>query len=113
MDRRSLSKVFGKSKESGIWTAPSRSVDTVYQNTSGKKRRVSVYVNVINAATEAKLLVGPTSTPAMVIAGGRMAGTVGNDLAMTLNAEVPNQWYYNLETSVGSPTIREWHELDE
>ncbi len=101
--------------ETGTWTGPSRSIDTIYQNTSGRKRRVfaSCYGPVSTANVAWTLKVGSANPPSTVLAtpGGANGGS-SNRLRIVASFEVPSNWYYKIENSENA-TLEYWYELDE
>lgn len=90
-------------------TEPTRAIDTIYQNTSGKLRLITVTVTCLNA-DYAYLEIGSTTPPATKVAqvGNTGAGRVDG----SLSAIIPVNWYFRLVTSAGTPNILEWHEWD-
>lgn len=92
---------------------PSRVLDTVYQNTSGKIRLVSVGVSLSGGVNEGVYLkIGASSPPATTIGMiNRTASNTGNAQLMG-SFIVPPSWYYKVETYQGTPTLQDWHEWD-
>lgn len=103
--------------ETGTWASVfgSRAIDTVYQNTSGRKRRVAVDLQwSMNGNNNGDIQVGsgnpPTLTTGFVGVSGAVAAVTAFGQVVT---EVPNNWYYRVRTIAGTITISEWVELDE
>ena len=110
------------SLESGTWGADlvgaaSRAKDTIYQNTSGKKRRVLVSFRVAAAIQgEATIGTGSASPPATVASVVGIATNGGGGSGATdfmAYFEVPASHYYRVLESVATITLNTWYELDE
>ena len=101
--------------EIGTWAdvSGSRALDTSYRNTSGRKRRVSIYMSYANADTRASLLVGAADPPTVVVQHGGQAAASGATLYMPFFTEVPSNHYYRVATATGTPAIVAWSEMDE
>ena len=107
-------------KESGTWSSNlfrgSRAVNTDYQNTSGKKRRLLV-MTIWNAGdpvdtVDAKLdSTSPPSTIRVSISPGKQPDA-NKQFLMPISIEIPNNWYYRVE-AMASERISKWFELDE
>ncbi len=90
-----------------------RVAGTVYQNTSGKKRRVALgYGGAGMGKMEANLSVGSANPPTINL------GTVKVDVNATATShsgaqwgEVSNNWYYKVTVTTG--TVDTWYEIDE
>lgn len=107
----------GDAMETGTWgtnlAGGTRVATTIYQNTSGRKRRVSIVV--IGAGAAPSILnyainVGAASPPTLTIVDNRVQDATGVP-RMTAYVEVPNQHFYQLAITTG--TLNDWHELDE
>ncbi len=108
------------SLETGTWSADlgpggtaARAAATVYQNTSGRKRRVEIVININIAGTVAILYVENANPPTIQLAKfSPWANTSGG--RATLVGEVPSNQYYKVD-KVGTDTLAvfEWHEMDE
>lgn len=106
---------------------PTRSLDTIYQNTTSKTLCVivSVYCNSsldANAWAGVAVKIGSSSPPTTVIARGRtykdqVSGANGLDL-MSLTFFVPNNYYYKVEIEKypvggnGVVTLDTWAEIN-
>ena len=105
-------------RESGTWSdvTSSRALATVYQNTSGKKRRISVYLQGA-AADEAGITIQVQSAnpPTVEIAVNRNNSLAGAGVSHQAWAatEVPNNHYYRVNRDIGTETLNKWFELDE
>lgn len=91
----------------------SRAIDTVYQNTSGKMRRVWVGITTNSGAGSAcAAQVGSANPPTITL---YESGNTAADVAMrsALFLMVPNNWYYRIASSGTAPTIGYWVEMDE
>lgn len=89
---------------------PTRALDTVYRNTSGKARVVCISL-LLDDNEEASLLMGAASPPTTRV------GFIGNSLAaQDMNAcitgIVPDDYYYEVESTTGTPVKIEWIEYD-
>lgn len=92
---------------------PSRAKDTIYQNTSGKVRFVTIAIEVDGGVAEyAEAEIGSSSPPTITVAPIGHASGVGGDEELSLSFIVPPSWYYRLTESTGTIEIREWHEWD-
>ncbi|HEV8459024.1 MAG TPA: hypothetical protein VGR44_12090 [Methylomirabilota bacterium] len=103
-------------RERGIWTdqTASRVAGTIYQNTSGRKRRVSIIVTGATAGQVLSLLeVGSASPPTIGIQRWEIRVNAGAGAAhvVTLYTEIPRAWFYRLTVTTGSLT--KWSEMDE
>lgn len=90
--------------------------DTVYQNTSGRKRRVWISGDAAtNAATAWQAEVSTTSPPATVRQEFGLSASLGvaGNLRIGGWFEVPDQSYYRLTTASGNPALNYWTEVDE
>ncbi len=100
--------------ETGTWSdvTGSRVLGTVYQNTSGKKRRVSI--NATNAVTASRVYfeISASSPPG---SSNRIASQdfPATGTHLNLYAEVPAGWYYRTASSDANYTLIGWWELDE
>ena len=100
--------------ETGTWSLPTRALDTIYQNTSGKKRRVIVGINTSAAAAQrVKFVVGSASPPGTQIGRVGTADALSGSLLFTMSFEVPDTWFYRATIEAGTPTLDSWSELDE
>lgn len=103
--------------ESGTWSdaSGSRALNTVYQNTSGRKRRLAITVQMAgDAGNSGSLFVGSANPPTLQAGRAGFNATYGtaNVAFFQLYAEVPNNHYYKL-TQNGTISIGAWLELDE
>lgn len=104
--------------ETGTWGSPGRALDTVYQNTSGRKRRVWLtcygatgggagsYISMIVLTDSSN----PPGTTRAVEAGDASSGA-GRRWA-SIYFEVPSGHYYKVVNDTGC-TLAYWNELDE
>lgn len=109
--------------ESGTYTAdlgPSglntRTHTTTYQNTSGKKRRVSaIFIGDVAAAAGMQALIDTFSPPTTVKGYNlnRTLAMAGTSHFLTLWFEVENNSYYQVARIIGSETVYRWYEMDE
>ena len=90
---------------------PSRALGTIYQNTSGKLRFVTVQIYADQSGS-VKAEIGSASPPTIVV------GQIGEDsidadiIYAAISFIVPLAWYYRIVTLLGSPTLQDWHEWD-
>lgn len=98
---------------SQTWQSPSRSVNSVYQNTTGRPIMVSYGVNDNNFAGETRwtLFTGPTSSPAGEAA--RASTWNVHNYSGNSSAIVPVDHYYKIQKVTGSNTAGAlyWFEL--
>lgn len=88
---------------------PSRSIDTVYQNTTGGTIIVSVVIRVDGATNErAVIKIGSSSPPGTPVGQARHQG--GGYSEHTHTFLVPNNWYYEVVTLNSSPSVSNWTE---
>ena len=110
--------------ESGTWVdvgptgTGARAKTTVYQNTSGRKRRVDLsFTGSMAANTEGALEVGsanpPTLSPGNAGQVTALSGGITGTMRWDLTDEVPDTHYYRLREVAGTITLSNWHELDE
>ena len=102
--------------ESGTWSSPGNALDTIYQNTSGKKRRVLGAITfTANVTEQVRIGLGSSSPPTAIITDFGRPTSTGADaqLQMPFSFEVPNNWYYRVLILSGTPTLNQWNELDE
>lgn len=106
--------------ESGTWTvdlgpsgSATRAVDTVYQNTSGRWRRVTVQMDVSDAANNWIMQVGSANPPTVGVARGGQSAALGGIVYWGVFTVVPNNWFYRLTQNAGTTTIEVWREMDE
>ena len=107
--------------ENGTWSAdlgPSgtaeRADGVIYQNTSGRKRRVAVmFLGVITNPLQVTLFADPATPPTLFLVANLIGvNSVTAAHVLTCYMEVPNNWYYkSVISTVGS--IQKWRELDE
>ena len=103
---------------------PTRALDTIYQNTTGRPIIICVDVlctraNVANATAYILGKIGTTSPPAVTVAtcGFPVKTNTPADARFSLTFVVPNGWYYELETlttGAGSSvnTLTAWQEVE-
>lgn len=84
------------------WTAPSRSANTVYQNTTGRP----IMVNI--AGFDCLYQVSTTGSGAWVTVGRSFTATDGTQGQSFI---VPNGHYYRANLQSGSPAFEHWAEL--
>jgi len=84
-------------------TAPSRTLDTVYQNTTGYPLFVGV---AYRTSLEVKILDGSTNSPATLVCDneGGAAGTA----SYPCFAVIPNTWYYKVTAGGTQTNWIEW-----
>lgn len=104
--------------ESGTWSdvSVSRAFSTIYQNTGGKKRHVSVYLNgAVDDEAGVLIQVSSANPPIPEIAVARISGlpTAGRQHIVGVYAEVPSNHYYRVIRSEGTETLNKWYEWDE
>lgn len=92
----------------------SRAVGTVYQNTSGKKLRVSAFGYVAASNNNGFFTVGSANPPTMNVhkIGTRSDAPAGS-CVWTFTQEVPNLWYYKITPNAGTINIDGWTEIEE
>ena len=104
--------------EAGVWTevTGSRAIASVYQNTSGRKRRASGAI-LGAAADEAGVLFWASSVnpPGFELSGTAINTVSGAGIShqIAFYGEVPNNWYYKITRVMGTETLYKWFELDE
>ena len=89
---------------------PTRALDTIYQNTTGKLKMVAIVARTLGGGN-VRVLNGSTSPPGTTVA--RSYNGNAEPIYGTMTFRVPPSWYYELETVAGTPTITEWTEWDE
>lgn len=89
-------------------TEPTRALGTIYQNTGGKIRFISVNLGA-SANGSATLYCDANASPTDVIA----STTVETSLFGFLASIIPPSWYYKVVVGSGTLNIQEWHEWDE
>lgn len=87
---------------------PTRALDTVYQNTTDKIKFVSVTIFVSDE--QANVLIGSSSSPSTVVAVLKDIDSLNS--YRTASFIVPVDWYYEIESTIGTPIKIEWHEWD-
>ena len=104
--------------EVGTWSdvTGSRVLATTYQNTSGRKRRVSAYLTgsgTARAGIECK--VGSADPPTLIVSKQENSIAASSGLTHIVSAyfEVPTNYYYRIASTVGTETLTSWSELDE
>lgn len=92
---------------------PARVIDTIYQNTGGKIRVVTVSLVISLGVTEtAQAVIGSSSPPTTDAASvGHSSGATGADYG-SMTFIVPPSWYYRVNSATGTPTIDNWIEYD-
>ena len=103
-------------QEAVSWTdvSASRASGVVYQNTSGKKMRVSMRLaGADTGILDYDVVVGPTSTPAVTVGGSQINvnSTAGKKHKVPTYFEVPVAWYYKVTIATG--TVESWIEMFE
>lgn len=86
-----------------------RAKNTVYQNTSGKTRFVSIYVQG-GAASDEMVVYVEDATPPTIGVGGFIA--VGATGAGTVSFVVPKNYYYKANEENATITLGIWVEWD-
>ena len=98
---------------SQTWQTPSRSVNTVYQNNTGRPIMVSYGINGNNFGAETRwtLFTGPTSNPTGEAA--RASTFLSHNHSGNSSAIVPTDHYYKIQKVTGSNTsgVIYWFEL--
>ncbi len=113
----------GSKNESGTYTldlgpsgSATRNHDVVYQNTSGKKRRVSAIFLGGDTATAGGQVTVDTFTPPTTIRQQnfvRSLSLAGTGHFVSFWFEVQNNSYYEIARLAGSETVYRWSEEDE
>lgn len=102
--------------ESGTWSnvTASRAITTIYQNTSGKKRRVKIVMQAAGAVAAFGSYVdcGSVNPPVEAIDRIVVDSNAGSNRRHTHTFEVPNNWYYRV-TNLSDASVLIWYELDE
>ena len=100
-------------------TATAKALNTVYQNTTTKTKLIVVSIGIqaaSNQAIDVQSLIGPTSTPTMMISKLRDGGSSYTErMTLPLIILVPAGWYYKILTSgsySSTPAIDGWFESD-
>jgi len=92
---------------------PSRALDTIYQNTSGKIKVVSVSITTTAEEVETvESLTDSATPPTTVINKQGSADSTSGALRFSMTFIVLVNHYYKVAISTGSPTLLEWHEWD-
>ena len=103
--------------ETGTWSdvTGSRAITTVYQNTSGKKRRVAASIEAASTERQNVRFDVGSANPPTLVAGRNFheSGSAGNNQTAPFSVEIPNNWYYRVVAVSGVPTVSSWLELDE
>ncbi len=106
-----LAPTIGASSQT--WQSPSRSINTVYQNTTGRPIMVSYGISGNNNAAETRwtLFTGPTSNPTGEAA--RASTYNVHDHSGNTSAIVPVDHYYKIQKVTGNNTsgVLYWFEL--
>lgn len=90
---------------------PGNAKDTIYQNTSGKFRLVTVSISITSGvAAQAIAYIGAATPPTTVVVNSYYDGTAS--IYLTFSFIVPNNYYYKVTEAAGTITILEWHEWD-
>jgi len=92
------------------WTNPSKTLNTVYQNTTGKP--ILVQVTTTGDRCQTRLIVGVTSSPTTVISLF-LQDTGTNTIKNTVSGIIPPNYYYKVDPTGGSNTgsLLNWAEL--
>lgn len=91
------------------WAEPTRAMDTVYQNTSGKVRLVSISFN-LGAGSRATIYTDASNPPTTMVGRVMISAAAAAESAFTFIVQ-PNH-YYKAVSQAGAPTLLEWHEWD-
>jgi len=91
-----------------ISAAPARSLNTIYQNTSGKLLLVTVSLHGTSTST-VTVRCDAAATPTTVVA---YVGTLasGMEASIPVSFIVPVNYYYRVLINAGSPSIYNWNE---
>jgi len=92
-------------------TEPTRAIGTIYQNTSGKIRFVTVTLSPSAGNTIAALYCDANASPTDLIAY-ISANATAPALYGFASFIVPVNWYYKIADGIGTSVITEWHEWD-
>lgn len=93
---------------------PSRALDTVYPNDSGKVRVVTVQI-LFQMYERCEILCDASTPPTTLIckAGIRLEnGLSAGNVYIPVTFIVPPSYYYKVATAYGTPTLEDWHEWD-
>lgn len=115
---KTVARFLASSLETGTWSSTGNSKDTVYQNTSGRMRRVLVTsYGGVGASNRAKIQVENANPPTVNIVAELgfeyVSGTHSGDLDSVCLFLVPSGQYYRVATMSGTINIRSWYQLDE
>jgi len=89
-------------------SAPSRALDTIYQNST--KIRLVVLTGIFNVdGEEIHIYIGPSSPPSVYVGCIETRFNENNDIPITFI--VPPSYYYRA-VSAGSPNINTWYEFN-
>lgn len=101
--------------ETGTWSdaSGSRVIDTIYQNTSGKKRRVIVSINGLTVNTTVTAKTGAANPPTLVTAVYGTAQSTASAEIHALAFEVPASYFYQVLKSGAAANVTAWVECDE
>lgn len=92
-------------------SAPSRALDTIYQN--GSKTRIVTAGISLDDGEAVRIDIGSDSPPATAVCGidtGSGSGVSG--LSMPITFIIPANWYYRILIATGTPVKQYWHEWD-
>lgn len=99
-------QVFGDLIGQAIWVdqTANRAAGTVYQNTSGGRKWVSIVVKGATTGTlVGTLAIGSTSPPALIVDQTAVrVNSAANEHEATLVTLLPKDWYYKLTLTVGT-----------
>ena len=108
--------------EVGKWTAdlgPSgaatRTYAVVYQNVSGRKRRVWLcFAGGNNSQAGITANLGPTSAvTAVLVENTNNAFSCGSHHVLSMFFEVSSCWFYEITRNIASGAVQTWYEMDE
>lgn len=87
----------------------SRSLNTIFQNTTGYEIEVSVMLSLASASTVSG--VTGTTTPPTIVASQVAVTSSGTTVVQTINMRVANLAFYRALVVTGSPTLVAWSEM--
>ncbi len=91
--------------------APENRIDTIYQNHLSRSKIISVQVSLSSGTAErAYIKIGSSSPPTEIIGSFYHSSGVNGVEAQSRTFIVPPGYYFEIETSLGTPTITYWVE---
>jgi len=89
-------------------TEPTRAFDTIYQN--GSKIRIVIAVIALSPDEWCQVYIGSSSSP--TYRGDFRTDLLNDTIVQWLTFVVPPNWYYEITSYRGSPSLHNWMECD-